>query len=240
MTPFPPPCLPCVDSTRPPCVRSKRPRVYRHHAHMLKHMCAWCRHTRGRFECAHGGRFLNVHTVFFHFSSACRNTHKHAQTHTHTHTHQTHTTTTNNTTTTTTHTTQHNTTHNTTRRQRQRDRETEKEDRERETRQDKDKRREKREDEEEREREDEEEQEERRWKGKWKRQWRGIEMKEKVFFPKKCFKTLKPARWIKLHMFSNKNPRRTNYSSIFLRMFRIWLCFQLFTWFEFDFSGREN
>ena len=34
-----------------------------------------------------------------------------------------------------------------------------------------------------------------------------------------------------------KNPRRTNYSSIFLRKFRIWPCFQLFTWFEFDFSG---
>ena len=27
----------------PACVRSKRPRVYVHHAHMLKSMCAWCR-----------------------------------------------------------------------------------------------------------------------------------------------------------------------------------------------------
>ena len=37
----------------PPCVRSKRPRVYRHHAHMLKHMCAWCRCTRGAFWTCH-------------------------------------------------------------------------------------------------------------------------------------------------------------------------------------------
>ena len=40
---------------KPPCVDSKR------HAHMLKHMCAWCRHTRGRFERTHG-HFLNPHT----------------------------------------------------------------------------------------------------------------------------------------------------------------------------------
>ena len=45
-----------------PCVRSKRSRVYRHHAHMLKHMCAWCRHTRGRFERTHL-RVLNGHTA---------------------------------------------------------------------------------------------------------------------------------------------------------------------------------
>ena len=38
----------------PACVRSKRPRVYRHHAHMLKSMCAWCRYTRRRFECTRG------------------------------------------------------------------------------------------------------------------------------------------------------------------------------------------
>ena len=43
-----------------PCVRFKRPRVYRHHAHMLKHMCA-CWHTRGRFERTHGD-VLNLHT----------------------------------------------------------------------------------------------------------------------------------------------------------------------------------
>ena len=40
-------------SKTPPCVCSKRLRVYRHHAHMLKHMCAWCRYTRGRFERTH-------------------------------------------------------------------------------------------------------------------------------------------------------------------------------------------
>ena len=45
-----------------PCVRSKRPRVYRHHAHMLKHMCAWCRYTRGRFERTHG-HVLSGHTA---------------------------------------------------------------------------------------------------------------------------------------------------------------------------------
>ena len=41
------------------CVRPKRPRVYQHHAHMLKFMCAWCQHTRGRVEWTHkrgGGR----------------------------------------------------------------------------------------------------------------------------------------------------------------------------------------
>ena len=46
---------------KPPCVDSKRPRVYRHHAHMCYHMCAWCRYTRGRFESPHGG-FLDGHT----------------------------------------------------------------------------------------------------------------------------------------------------------------------------------
>ena len=25
-------------------------------AYMLKHMCAWCRYTRGRFEWTHGGQ----------------------------------------------------------------------------------------------------------------------------------------------------------------------------------------
>ena len=39
-----------VDSDTPPCVRSKRPRVHRHHVHMLFNICAWCRYTRGRFE----------------------------------------------------------------------------------------------------------------------------------------------------------------------------------------------
>ena len=38
-----------------PCVRSERLRVYRHHAQTCLNMCAWCRHTRGRIECIHGG-----------------------------------------------------------------------------------------------------------------------------------------------------------------------------------------
>ena len=37
-----------------PCVRSKRPRVCRHHAHMLKNVSAWCWYTRGRSEWTHG------------------------------------------------------------------------------------------------------------------------------------------------------------------------------------------
>ena len=40
-----------------PCVPAPR-------AHMLKHVCAWCRYTRGRFERAHGD-VLNGHTFFF-------------------------------------------------------------------------------------------------------------------------------------------------------------------------------
>ena len=71
----------CVRSKSPPCVHSKRPCVCRHHAHMLKHMCAWCRYTQGRFESTHGG------------FSACHGTH-------HDHTTPTATAT---TTTTTTH-----------------------------------------------------------------------------------------------------------------------------------------
>ena len=39
---------------------------------------------------------------------------------------------------------------------------------------------------------------------------------------------------------SKKNPSRTNYFLFFHRKFRILPCFQLFTWFEFDFSVRGN
>ena len=35
--------------------------MYRHHARKWYHMRAWCRHTRGRFECAHGVRFERKH-----------------------------------------------------------------------------------------------------------------------------------------------------------------------------------
>ena len=81
---------PCVDSKTPPCVHSKRTRVYRHQARVLELV----RVVRGRFECTHGVVLESPHG-FFNVFSACRNT----QTPAHTHTHQTHTTTTNNTTT---------------------------------------------------------------------------------------------------------------------------------------------
>ena len=41
---------------KPPCVDSKRPRVYRHHAHMCYHMRAWCQCTRN---------VLKLHTEVF-------------------------------------------------------------------------------------------------------------------------------------------------------------------------------
>ena len=41
---------------QPPCVRPNRSRVCWNHAHMLKHMCAWCRYTRKRFERTHRGK----------------------------------------------------------------------------------------------------------------------------------------------------------------------------------------
>ena len=47
----------------PPCAHSKRLRVCQQNVHMFLSMWAFWRHTRRRFECAHG--------VF----SACRNTH---------------------------------------------------------------------------------------------------------------------------------------------------------------------
>ena len=50
-------------------VDSKRPRVCRQHAHVCFDMCAWCPHTRRRFECTHGG-VLNLHTGF----STCHTT----------------------------------------------------------------------------------------------------------------------------------------------------------------------
>ena len=126
----------------PPCVHSKRPRVYRHHAHMCFNMCAWCRHTRRRFECTHGS-VLNLHTVF----SACHTT-WHTPRHTTTH-HDTprHTTTHHDTPRHTTthhhtpphtlhkhiqpHTTTHTTSHGDRDRDRRQRKKTEKEDRER-------------------------------------------------------------------------------------------------------------
>ena len=126
MTPCPSPR--CGFKTSP-YVRSKRPRVYRQHAHMFQHICACCPHTRRRFECTHGGVFEWTHG-FFHVFSACRNTHKHTPRPPTTPRPQRHTTQHN--------TTQHNTTHGDRDRDRQKQRETEKErqrkrDRERET-----------------------------------------------------------------------------------------------------------
>ena len=43
------------DTLKTPCVRSKCPHECRLHAHMCFNICAWCLHTRGRFESTHGG-----------------------------------------------------------------------------------------------------------------------------------------------------------------------------------------
>ena len=47
-----------------PCVRLKRPRVYRHHAHMCFNMRARCQNTRARFEWTHGGEVGCGHRQF--------------------------------------------------------------------------------------------------------------------------------------------------------------------------------
>ena len=44
-----------------PNVRPKRLRVCWHPAHMCFNMCAWCRHTRGRFEYTHGDVLIVSH-----------------------------------------------------------------------------------------------------------------------------------------------------------------------------------
>ena len=92
------PSSPCVDSKKrfSVCTLKTSLCVYRHHAHMLKSMCACCRHTRGRFESTHGG-VLSLHTGF----SACHTTHhthnnntphnSHTNTHKDTRTHHQHT-----------------------------------------------------------------------------------------------------------------------------------------------------
>ena len=75
-----------TDEKTSPCVRSKRPRVFRHHEHMCFNMCAWCRYTRWRFERTHGD-VLSGHTEFRSVS----------HTNTHINTHNTHNTTKHNT-----------------------------------------------------------------------------------------------------------------------------------------------
>ena len=54
-SPLSSPLHPVYPFKTPPCLYSERSRVCLHHAHMLKHMCAWCWHTRRRFESTHGG-----------------------------------------------------------------------------------------------------------------------------------------------------------------------------------------
>ena len=113
----------------PPCVDSKHPRVYVQNVSVSTgttrtcfNTCApWCRHTRGRFECTHGGVFEATHGFFPRFFSVPQVT----DTHTHTpNTHHDHATT---------HTTQH---HTETERETDRNRERQrKRDREDETRQ---------------------------------------------------------------------------------------------------------
>ena len=119
--------LPPDDLLHPVC-GFNRPRVYRHHAHMFKHMYAWCWQTRGRFECTHGGVF-GIHTRVF---STFFNVPQHTQTNKHTHTkHPPRPPTTPRP---QRHTTQHNTQHHTETERRQR--KTERRQRKRETRED--------------------------------------------------------------------------------------------------------
>ena len=204
---------------------------------MLKHMWTCCRSTRGRFECTTGGVFESTRFFFHVFQRAA------IHTNTHTHKHNT-----------ATHTTPHGDRQRETDRQtdRQTDREWErKREKERQKERDKTRKEKKREDERGETRKD-------KWRGEKKKdKWRDkmkkeredesenereneerSEMKEKCDFPK-CLGTFKPARWISPKCFE-KNPFRTNYSSIVLRKFRIRPCFQFFTWFEFVFSGRRN
>ena len=54
-------CVARLGTRKIPCEGSKRIRVYRQHAHMLKHMCACCLYIRKRFERTHGGVFEPPH-----------------------------------------------------------------------------------------------------------------------------------------------------------------------------------
>ena len=70
-----------------PCVRPKRPRVCRHHAHVCFNMCAGCRHTRGRFEWTHGGVSESTYGFFLVFFSVPQHTHRHRPNTQHDHQH---------------------------------------------------------------------------------------------------------------------------------------------------------
>ena len=56
-------------AANPPCEGSKRIRVYRQHAHVLKHMCACCLYIRKRFERTHGGVFEPPYAAYLSLSS---------------------------------------------------------------------------------------------------------------------------------------------------------------------------
>ena len=57
------PCPSVCEFNMSSCARSKRHRVCRQRAHVLKSMCACCRHTQGRFERAHMEAFESGHGV---------------------------------------------------------------------------------------------------------------------------------------------------------------------------------
>ena len=71
----------CTDEKRLRVYVQNVPVLYRHRAHMLKHVCAWCWHTRASFERTHGD-VLSGHTEFFSVSHTTHHTahtpqHKH-------------------------------------------------------------------------------------------------------------------------------------------------------------------
>ena len=71
------------------CAFKTSPFVPAPRAHMLKHVCAWCRYKRGRFERTHGD-VLSGHTGFFqcatphttHHHTTQNNTQQHTETET--------------------------------------------------------------------------------------------------------------------------------------------------------------
>ena len=105
----------CPFKNVPVCTFKTSPCVPAPRAHMLKHVCAWCRYKRGRFERSHGDK-LSGHMVF----SRCHTPHTAHRTHANTHNA----------------TQQHNNTTTTPHRDRDRDRQRHKEDRDRERRED--------------------------------------------------------------------------------------------------------
>ena len=232
------------DDPLPPVCGFKTSPCARSNVHVCTGTTRTCFNTCARGAGIHGD-VLNVHTEvflkpntgFFHFQRAATHTHtKHTprpQRHTHT---------------------QHNTQHHTEterKRQRKKERQRKGEDKTREEKRvEREERHEKRERQEEKSeekrleerrsktREGQDEKSERRWKRKW-RKIDKTKWKKRLFFDTNGFKTLKPARWISPTCFEKKIPVGRIIPPFFLRQFKIWPCFQSFTWFEFDFSGPE-